>query len=367
MLPNPNHQEIVGIQYIRAIAACFVVISHADSILALPDAFGEQLFGGFLWNGAVGVDLFFVVSGFIITIVSLQAKNLAPRLDLYDYARKRFARIIPFLWLCVIVYALVRFLGTGKFEWGPYLTSLFLWPIGEVRPPVVWTLRHEALFYFIFAISFLGAKKRVYVLLLWCLSPIAYGLIADKLVFQSENIKELLEFLFNPCNLTFGCGVLLGLLYLKSGVFQSRWQPPAWMITGFMLAGCAALFYSFYSFGGFSSAPVNILATLIVFASLWLPASTALSARIGHILGDASYSIYLTHTLFLLIGVKAWIVLFGPQFLAASLILLTLASVIAGVGVHYLAERPLVKISQKVSSALVNRLRTRPAVAEIAK
>jgi exopolysaccharide production protein ExoZ len=352
-----EHSEIAGIQYVRGIAACLVVLTHASGILGLPTMFGTTSFNGVLYNGAVGVDLFFVVSGFIITVVSLHKGTLAPRLNLFHYAGKRVARILPFLWVCVIVYALFRFAGTGKYDVVPYLNAMFLWPLGEVRPPVVWTLRQEALFYIVFALSYLGGKRRPYLLLLWCLSPVMYGFFHEDSGAEQGVLQELGQFVFNPSNLTFGCGVLLGLAYQTTSVFKNkhRFSPHACGLL--MLVGSAVLFFSF---NGFGSARVNLLASLVVFASLWIPVSSGKIARLGHVLGDASYSIYLTHNLVFLVGGAAWMAVLGPRFYYAALFLLPLIAVFCGVLVYYWVERPIVRIAQGVVQGIRHRIE-RPA------
>lgn len=71
-------REIEGIQYLRGIAACAVVIDHAAGMTALPKYFGDAVWGGFLQRGYIGVDLFFMISGFIICIVSLERTMLSP-------------------------------------------------------------------------------------------------------------------------------------------------------------------------------------------------------------------------------------------------------------------------------------------------
>jgi exopolysaccharide production protein ExoZ len=316
-----------------------VVFAHLTTILGLPERFGTDLYGHVLFKGAVAVDLFFVVSGFIITVVTLEKNTLAPRITLFDYAGKRIARILPFLWVFVIVYALVRFLGTGRYDFGPSLATMFLWPLGELRPNVAWTLRHETLFYIVFAISFLGRQWRAYVLALWCLSPLLYSLFNVPQGGEKTGLQELALFLFNPSNLTFGCGVLLGMAYLRSSALQRPSSYPAWSLALLMGASCLALFAVFKEF---ASALVTILASVVVLIVLRLPPSSGSLARLGHILGDASYSIYLTHSLVLLIAGSAWVSLLGKQFYHTALVSLPLVAVLVGVLVHYWVERPLV-------------------------
>lgn len=353
MLDKKYNDHIAGVQYVRGIAACLVVIAHLPTILGLPEQFGADPYGFFLYKGAVGVDLFFVVSGFIITVVTLKKGTLAPGINIFDYAVKRIARILPFLWVCVIVYALVRFLGTGKYDIGPSLATMFLWPLGELRPNVAWTLRHEALFYIVFAISFLGKAKRPYILALWCLSPLLYSLITIPEGAQDTVLHELASFIFSPNNLTFGCGVLLGVAYQCIPSFRQSPLHSPWPIMLLMVASYVALFALFNEF---ASPSVIMLASLAVLISLRLPASSGKLAKLGHILGDASYSIYLTHSLVLLVAGSAWISIFGKQFYHAALISLPLIAVVAGVLVHYCVERPLVRAARTA----LGRLRHNP-------
>jgi|ABSO01.1.fsa_nt_gi Predicted acyltransferases len=219
---GPSNMQ--GVQYVRAIAVCSVALFHASMVLSFDRYFGEILLNGWLHVGTSGVDMFFVVSGLIITVVSLNSDMKTPRMTISDYFARRFARIMPFLWACILIYAAVRYLGAGKFEAAPYLNAMFLWPLGEVRPNVVWTLRHEALFYIIFAIAFLGSKRRLYVLVAWCLSPMWFMIFGYPE--RSGATAELAKFAFNSVNLEFGCGVILGAIYYK--ISEAKNQATVW-------------------------------------------------------------------------------------------------------------------------------------------
>ena len=147
--------RLIGIQYLRGIAAILVVLSHAEGMANQDKYFGTKAWNGILHQGSLGVSLFFVISGFIIAYVALAENTLAPRLNIVRFLKKRAVRILPFMWICIIGYAILRYLGRGSFYPTLYIRAMVLWPIGEISPNVIWTLRHEMLFYFVFSVSML--------------------------------------------------------------------------------------------------------------------------------------------------------------------------------------------------------------------
>jgi len=329
-----------------------VVFDHSATIIALPEYFNGVLYNGMLNYGSMGVDLFFVISGFIITIVSLQARSTAPRVSLYEYARRRIARIIPFLWVCVAVYASVRLLGRGKFEWGPYLNAVFLLPPGEVRPNVVWTLRHEALFYIVFALSFLGTRRRLWILGLWVFSPLML------LLFLNHPLRcgywcSLSQFAFSPVNLEFAFGVMAGVCYLKydriRNLLSTQSLPWASVLACIVITQyLAAVFFRLSERSVLSALLLGALSTLALAAALPAPAPRSSISRIGKTLGDASYAIYLVHNLVLLIWYSLWIKLLGKSHPYAAQITGVIIAVILATIVHRYVERPLVKAAQQI-------------------
>ncbi len=133
----------------------FVVVDHTAGMARFEKYFGVDVFDGFLTKGACGVDVFFLISGFIICVIALNGPQLTPRISWSAFAERRFSRIVPLMWVAVLSYVALRVLGRGAFFPGPYLRALTLFPVADVQPPQIWTLRHEAVFYAVFAISFL--------------------------------------------------------------------------------------------------------------------------------------------------------------------------------------------------------------------
>ena len=81
------------IQYLRAIAVIFVFFYHLEI--------------SFFENGFLGVDIFFVISGFVITQMLLDDYYLNLKFDLYNFYIKRFKRIYPVLLFFLIVALLI--------------------------------------------------------------------------------------------------------------------------------------------------------------------------------------------------------------------------------------------------------------------
>lgn len=63
------------------------------------------------------------------------------------------------MWLAIGSYAALRFLGRGSFDLIPYINASLLLPFGNFEPNNIWTLRHEAMFYLVFGLSFLLSRR----------------------------------------------------------------------------------------------------------------------------------------------------------------------------------------------------------------
>lgn len=310
-----------------------------------------------LAQGYIGVPIFFVISGFIITVVSLKA-DMTPTLGLHHYFLKRFTRIVPFMWVCIFAYALVRFLGTRQSDILPALRAAVLWPVGEIRPNVLWTLRHELLFYCIFALTALQGRRQ-WALLLWFTSPLALGLVdlihpAWRAAVPAVWI-ELIQLITNPVNLCFGLGYLFGIFWLRT-----RWPLQINYPGGFIFA-IAASFLMFALVvaldlprdlrGYILLAPMSLA---LVASCAFLRKDDSLTSKIGILLGNASYSIYLVHNLILLILLEGASRLTPNIDIAVALSLFVLTAVAGGIVVHVLVEQPLIRWSAKILAPLIH-------------
>lgn len=336
--------KLESIQYLRAIAVIAVVIDHAAAMTALPKYFNAELLGGFLYNGFVGVDVFFVISGFIITLVALDS-DLRPKVSLAGFFLKRFVRIVPLMWIAIISYAVLRYAAVGYVPIEKYITAAFLVPYGELDPNHLWTLRHEMIFYVVFAISVLLVRSGWVVFIAWAVSPVVCLLVGD----APKSSGSTLSILFSQVNVQFFLGVLAGVLYVKRLLPSIRLPDvPVHLICLVAVIGVMTVSYlsGFSDFSLRSEAVLGALSFVLVIFALIVNGSTS---KVFYMIGEASYSIYLFHLHF----VSATLLLmkrFCPALnVAWVVVVVTVVSGLAGYLSYIFVERPVVRF---VSSRL---------------
>jgi exopolysaccharide production protein ExoZ len=217
---------IFSIQILRGIAALFVVIGHSQGLARELASFSLQSFKTWqLIPWGVGVDLFFVISGFIIAYTSEKYITMPePR---RSFAAHRIARLVPLYWFCTALFlgllASKRGLGFAQAEVFPsvqaIVTSLLFLPTDGVLGnglafPVYnlgWTLNYEMFFYALFALclarSTVLSALRVLVLL---------GVIVLAGAIFNPGVLPL-SFWYQPIILEFGTGILIAIA-MRRGV-----------------------------------------------------------------------------------------------------------------------------------------------------
>jgi exopolysaccharide production protein ExoZ len=321
-------KKILPVQYLRGLAAVMVVAFHAP--MPLEDI------RNFLDAGAYGVDLFFVISGFIMTITA-GASSVA-RLD---FIAKRLLRIVPLYWLMTMSMVVLVIAAPGVFHstrasFSTVVQSLLFIPHyslshpGVIYPIMVpgWTLNYEMFFYILFSMvlpfraSFrLGAIAAFFVVLV-TLGAVFPG---DSAVYRTYTNPILFEFVL-------GMGV--------AELYKRDLLPN--LVFGIFLAvtGYAALLFTDESIRFVSK---GVPATAIVLGGI--VALRSVRSKVLELIGNASYSIYLTH--FFAFGVIAVIGnRFGGYtgstiFAVVYFFVAVLASMLAGVAVYKLIELPL--------------------------
>jgi len=263
-------QKLRSIQVLRAVAACAVVVLHA-----YPDVHAPVGNAGY---GAAGVDLFFVISGFIMASVA-QGRTAG------QFLRDRLWRIYPLWWVAVLPWLFMVPRGPTF-----VLSSLSLWPIyaGGYYVPVLkvgWTLSFELLFY-------LGMT-----LAIATRAAVPLGLYALFLLGALTTASPLLHFLGSPMALEFLMGVLVARL-------------PRYRALGLLIPLGLSLFALTSPGIGDVEASLGpqwalsrvlqwgVPAALVVWGVLSLePSFKHHKFDLPVAIGDASYSIYLFHPL----------------------------------------------------------------------
>ncbi|WP_168735833.1 acyltransferase family protein [Cohnella fermenti] len=288
-------RKLHRIQYLRGLAAVLVLLTHVTITLneRLQYRFADNVF----LSGYMGVDLFFVISGFIICYTHYSDFGVRERLGSY-YVR-RFTRIYPVYWLVLIPVIAFNFAvpsyGDGfERELSEIVQSWFLIP--ESHQPILrvaWTLWHELLFYVLFGMLFI--RNRNPKLLVG--AALGWGaLSAGSMFIQDRGFWLWSEYLFSPHNLEFlaGCGIAVLLrrdklsaraaywaLGLGIVLFFASWANEYWLHESIP----RALAWGIPSF------------LLVAAASAWPDSARSSPNRLFAYLGDASYSIYLVHLL----------------------------------------------------------------------
>ena len=332
--------NFLTIQGLRAVAALLVVLLHAF------ETWGERVdpaAPGVNWeNGAAGVDIFFIISGFVMVISSRRLVDQAGAWLIF--LRHRIVRIVPLYWLLTTVKILaVVVLGSVVLRTSLDLnfvarSYLFL-PVtdsaGHFRPvlPVGWTLTYEFLFYLLFAVA-LAMRVDTLRVVVPGLGLIAVAALARTDAWPAWTI------LFDTLVAEFVFGVALAKWTLKG--FR---LPPA-IAGGLVLAGFASILIL-----PMISENTRVL-TWGIPAFAIVAGAVSLEPLVAHTLprwilalGDASYSIYLSHgfvvpALMLTVGSM---VSPGRGAEVLTVVLCISVSSIAGWIIYFLIESPITR------------------------
>lgn len=219
--------KIESIQILRGLAALSVVLFHyrfylvpTGSDMTVPD----KLFG---W-GAFGVDLFFVISGFIMIYVTNDIKKgLSTSIR---FLKNRLLRILPTYYL-ILLFAFLTGGAMSTFHYpekaANLISALTFNPYVIDNPPfyinssgmynIRWTINYELYFYLAFSVCLLF-KNRFIALAMWFLFPIALAFFSKESITIStagyHYSSIALRFITNPIIFEFGIGVLAGYTYL---------------------------------------------------------------------------------------------------------------------------------------------------------
>lgn len=247
-----------------------------------------------VWNGGtIGVDFFFVISGFVMVVSSTRIIGLvgAGR----EFLGRRIVRIVPMYWLATTIKVLFLLAAPAAvlhsdLNWTRIVASYFFIPtfnpagIAEPLLGVGWTLIFEIFFYLLFAVA-LAARRNVFK---FCV-PVLAGLAVAN-IFRPDDWPIWMYF-FNPIVMYFAVGMFLG-RYVRDRNRGSAAAGVAGCLAILSVVGIANGDYLMDA-GGVLRA---FVATAVVIAAIALPTQLSrVMPRLTVALGDASYSMYLFH------------------------------------------------------------------------
>jgi exopolysaccharide production protein ExoZ len=335
-------RSLVTIQYLRAASAALVVLFHAGRNYDLSIPVGEGR-----------ISLFFIVSGFIFWWITAGSET-SPRLFLL----RRLARLVPLYWVVTMVLFVGSVLGVSHHavvSVSHLIKSLLFIPhvderSGQIFPVLIpgWTLVYEMFFCFVFtALLWVKAKRRLLVATLVFGGLAALGVAlhpTDPIAFTYTN-EIMIEFL---------TGIWLAHLWPRIGL--SKVAAVGVLAAGIVLSFVALMAQHRLPFVLYSGVP----ALITVLGALGLERAGLPPVNWLKRVGDSSYSIYLWHIPVIVFGSRA-LNLVGVHSPVVSIILLTGASLLAGLILYPLTEQPLTEFLFKHINRRPTALRIVPA------
>jgi exopolysaccharide production protein ExoZ len=326
---------------LRGPAALLIVFYHVRQI-ALRDLGSAGTFE--FWRfGHAGVDLFFVISGFVIYLV--HRHDIARPAATRRFLARRFIRVYPPLWIVttgVLIGALVtaHAVHAEKMNTWFILRSYLLWPINGALPlvPPAWTLSHELKFYLVFALA-IALPSRIW-------KPVLATVLAGTVVagvveaVAPTGLPFAISFLFSPYNLEFVAGSAIAAFTLRRAI-PAAW---AWGAIGLVAwAVAAAHDQSLIAPDVAEVLRYGVPSALIVLAvaarDLQHP---SFNAPVLRLFGDASYAVYLVHLPVIIVAIRL-----GKEVHMEpstwTLLAVAAISTAAGILFHIIVERPVTR------------------------
>lgn len=304
-----------GVDLLRGLAIFFVLMNHVNMRLLLADVpytagLPRQLVASLVWNGQFGVQIFFAVSGFLITSITLRRWGSLGDINIRDFYRLRFARIAPLLLLLLLVLSVLHFAGFSDFVvqsktggLGRALLAALTFHVNVLEArrgylpgswDILWSLSVEEMFYLLFPLiaKLLGRGK----LLLGVLFGfVAMGPVARTVLARGNDIWLEKSYLGSMDAIALGC---LTALLVSRFTFSRR------TLQIFGTIGVALLVYILcfsvqtYAWDARTGLDMTILALGTCLAIISAAGTKWNAPRILRPvlrLGERSYEVYLTH------------------------------------------------------------------------
>ena len=334
--------KIDALQAMRAFAAICVMLFHGTQMIA--QTFHFTFAGNVFMAGFMGVDIFFVLSGFIIYYTSCEGL-----FDVKKFLQKRFARVYPIYWIITILLILLYLAApvanqSYKTDLGVVFRSFTLLPSTTYVLGVAWTLTYEMIFYLVFAFTFVFSPKIFFRTFMgWSAVIIACYL------FKVQASPLSFGTFLNPIVLEFGFGCCIAWFFSRQTAF--KYAKPVFVAGAVLLiAAWSVYLYVAGKYGrdaAFSGSFDRVYlfglpSALLVLGAIYYKGAVA---KVFTAIGDASYSLYLIHgtvlSLFLKLTVKFHLTRLLGNF-PGCIVLFTMVVACSWL-VHIWVEKPVVK------------------------
>lgn len=340
-----NVERLNTLEALRGIAALLVVLYHLQDILGAKA--GIVPFGGSFGSGDRGVDLFFVLSGFII--MTTHAGDIGSPARLLPYLFKRSCRIFPSVWIMTLIAAVLytcSFGGPGKLEklepWNIVASALLLPQTGPALVNVTWTLKYEVFFYAVFAVMIASRRFGPALMLAW------QGAMVLTVAGVLHLADPMTSYYLRPICLEFGIG--MGCAWLVAWQGSDPGAGTGWIASCLLAVGATSfmgglLYEAFRVPHGLEAARVLIFglgsgAIILGLTRLEREGRIRVPALLAW-LGSISYAVYLVHYSVITLAVVALLKLRWIPLNDAVLLGCALLGVGAGAAFHHLIDEPI--------------------------
>lgn len=361
--------RVDGIDLLRGLAILYVLLNHVNIRLLgahvpYTEGIPHSVVNALVWKGQAGVQMFFAISGFLITSISLRRWGSLGRIKLYDFYKLRFARIAPLLLLLLFVLSILHYAGFSHFVIPAKRSSLpralfsaltfhlnWLEAHRGYLPAnwdVLWSLSIEEMFYLFFPIVCLlfGDKKKFIALLFVFVVFVVLGPIARTYWTHGNEIWEEKSYLGSMDAIAMGC---LTALFVSRVAFSRKASRIIAAVGALILVFCLCFALQAYHWG---IDTYGIYMSLLALGTCMVVAVSAQtkwkSPRILApllSLGQHSYEIYLTHMFAVFAFFDLFVYLGKPMRLVAPLFLtVIIASAILGAIVARAYSEPMNRI-----------------------
>jgi peptidoglycan/LPS O-acetylase OafA/YrhL len=314
-IPQKSWTRLDGVDLLRGLAIFLVLMNHVNMRLLfahVPYTQGlpRQLVHTLVWNGQRGVQIFFTVSGFLITSTTLRRWGRLSKVSVRDFYLLRFARIAPLLLLLLAILSGFHLAGATNFVVSPKTGGLgraliaaltFHVNVLEARRgylpanwDILWSLSVEEMFYLFFPLmcrALARAKLLIPLLLLF----VVLGPVARTVLSRGNEVWQEYSYLGGMDAIAIGC---------LTALLLHRREPSKKGAQIFAICGAATLIVLL----GFSTHADKLLgrsgldmSLLAIGSAMLIAASAATQWRSPRILGpllgigQRSYEVYLTH------------------------------------------------------------------------
>jgi exopolysaccharide production protein ExoZ len=347
-------RKLNSLQALRAVAAVLVVMFHTQVTLIAKS--GVVPFYGIFSDANRGVDLFFVLSGFIVTYT--HAADWGKPARVWNYLFNRLSRIYPSVW--IVTGLTVGLVGAGlggaftARELSPWsiVTTALLIPDPNAIIGVIWSLKAEIFFYFAFMLIIIRPAVGWIFLVLWQGAVLTLALFGA----AQHHVSYAFAFYCQPRSLEFCVGMACALFYARTRKSQSIPPPVLWatLLVG-IISFSIALTVMKHLMGLYGALILGASSGLIITSLVLLESAGQVCIPNWLIkLGDSSYCVYLVH--YSVIAVVSRLP-FAPAilngWLANDLLCLALAAtgVSAGVAFDHVCDRPLQRLLRRTKRA----------------